>query len=222
MPGKKADKGGGGSEVRTAGTSSFSMFQLLIFLIATSSMAMNFAMLYGYIPIKGKFMNSSFLIFVVLKVEQFSWPLQENYRAFFQTQMLELRSYTQLRSKSFIPNPSALFFKLLYIFKYYFRMRGSPWKNRRERWAHFNLYTVSRRIHAKFIRKKLICYNQNKRKDCSCCLCLCCCTGIHILLFYSMIFVDNIFFKFFLKFQVVRVPKENPVLPVSQTQYQFY
>ncbi|KAM7429504.1 hypothetical protein ABFA07_019651 [Porites harrisoni] len=53
MPGKKADKGGGGSEVRTAGTSSFSMFQLLIFLIATSSMAMNFAMLYGYIPIKG-------------------------------------------------------------------------------------------------------------------------------------------------------------------------
>ena len=30
-----------------------------------------------------------------------------------------------------------------------------------------------------------------------------------------MIFVDNIFLKFFLKFQVVRVPKENPVLPVS-------
>lgn len=73
MPGKKADKGGGGSEVRTAGTSSFSMFQLLIFLIATSSMAMNFAMLYGYIPIKGKFMNSSFFYFcVVLKVKQFS------------------------------------------------------------------------------------------------------------------------------------------------------
>ena len=74
MPPKKGDKGGGGGSEgrRTAGTSSFSMFQLLIFLIATSSMAMNFAMLYGYIPIKGKFMNSSFLIFVVLKVELFS------------------------------------------------------------------------------------------------------------------------------------------------------
>ena len=73
MPAKKGDKGGGGSDVRAAGTtSSFSMFQLLIFLIATSSMAMNFAMLYGYIPIKGKFMNSSFFIFVVLKVMQFS------------------------------------------------------------------------------------------------------------------------------------------------------
>ena len=34
----------------------FSVFQLLIFLIATSSMAMNFAMLYGLIPIKGKFL----------------------------------------------------------------------------------------------------------------------------------------------------------------------
>ena len=69
MAPKKGDKGGGGGSEgrRTAGTSSFSMFQLLIFLIATSSMAMNFAMLYGYIPIKGKFMNSSFLIFVVLK-----------------------------------------------------------------------------------------------------------------------------------------------------------
>ena len=38
------------------GTGGFSMFQLLIFLIATSSMAMNFAMLYGYIPVKGKFL----------------------------------------------------------------------------------------------------------------------------------------------------------------------
>lgn len=71
MRGKKKDKGGE-SDDRTPGTSSFSMFQLLIFLIATSSMAMNFAMLYGYIPIKGKFMNSSFLIFVVLKVKKFS------------------------------------------------------------------------------------------------------------------------------------------------------
>ena len=35
-------------------SSGISAFQLLIFLIATSSMAMNFAMLYGFIPIKGK------------------------------------------------------------------------------------------------------------------------------------------------------------------------
>lgn len=141
-------KGGGGSEGRTAGTpSSFSMFQLLIFLIATSSMAMNFAMLYGYIPIKGKFMNSSFLIFVVLKVEQFSWPLQENYRAFFQTQMLELRGSTPSwgQKVSFLTHPFC-FFKLLYIFKYYFRMRGSPWKNRRERWEHFNLYGFQKNL----------------------------------------------------------------------------
>ncbi|KAK2550216.1 Collagen alpha-1(VI) chain, partial [Acropora cervicornis] len=34
-------------------SSGISAFQLLIFLIATSSMAMNFAMLYGFIPIKG-------------------------------------------------------------------------------------------------------------------------------------------------------------------------
>lgn len=49
----------GAKEVRTADTSGaggFSVFQLLVFLIATSSMAMNFAMLYGYIPIKGKFL----------------------------------------------------------------------------------------------------------------------------------------------------------------------
>lgn len=72
MRGKKGDKGGGGSDARTAGTpSSFSMFQLLIFLIATSSMAMNFAMLYGYIPIKGKFMNSSFFILLFLKLSNF-------------------------------------------------------------------------------------------------------------------------------------------------------
>ena len=72
MPSKKGDKGGGGSDVRTAGTSSqFSMFQLLIFLIATSSMAMNFAMLYGYIPIKGKFMNFSFLFLLFLKLSNF-------------------------------------------------------------------------------------------------------------------------------------------------------
>ena len=35
-------------------SSGISAFQLLIFLIATSSIAMNFAMLYGFIPIKGK------------------------------------------------------------------------------------------------------------------------------------------------------------------------
>ena len=51
-----------GKQVQTAGTAAaggFSVFQLLIFLIATSSMAMNFAMLYGYIPIKGKFLMCS-------------------------------------------------------------------------------------------------------------------------------------------------------------------
>lgn len=37
------------------GTGGFSAFQLLIFLIATSSMAMNFAMIYGIIPLQGKF-----------------------------------------------------------------------------------------------------------------------------------------------------------------------
>ena len=79
MPGKKGDKGGGGSDARTAGTpSSFSMFQLLIFLIATSSMAMNFAMLYGYIPIKGKFMNSSFFILLLfLKLSNFRDPFKK-------------------------------------------------------------------------------------------------------------------------------------------------
>ena len=47
-----------GKEVQTKGNgggAGFSVFQLLIFLIATSSMAMNFAMLYGLIPIQGKF-----------------------------------------------------------------------------------------------------------------------------------------------------------------------
>jgi len=55
MTGRKGIK-----EVQTKGTApaagGFSVFQLLIFLIATSSMAMNFAMLYGLIPIKGKFL----------------------------------------------------------------------------------------------------------------------------------------------------------------------
>lgn len=54
MTGRKGIK-----EVQTKGTAAaggFSIFQLLIFLIATSSMAMNFAMLYGLIPIKGKFL----------------------------------------------------------------------------------------------------------------------------------------------------------------------
>ena len=63
MPAKK-----GAHDVRTSGTNQtnaggFSVFQLLIFLIATSSMAMNFAMLYGYIPIKGKFMNCHLSVF---------------------------------------------------------------------------------------------------------------------------------------------------------------
>ena len=53
MTGRKGIK-----EVQTKGKApaagGFSLFQLLIFLIATSSMAMNFAMLYGLIPIKGK------------------------------------------------------------------------------------------------------------------------------------------------------------------------
>lgn len=51
MTGRKTIK-----EVQTKGTPAgggFSVFQLLIFLIATSSMAMNFAMLYGLIPIQG-------------------------------------------------------------------------------------------------------------------------------------------------------------------------
>lgn len=86
MPPKKGDKGGGGGGSegrRTAGTSSFSMFQLLIFLIATSSMAMNFAMLYGYIPIKGKFMNSSFFIFVLfLKLSNFRDPFKKTTELF--------------------------------------------------------------------------------------------------------------------------------------------
>lgn len=95
---------------------------------------------------------------------------------------------------------------------------GPPGKTG-ERGEHIIICTVSRRIHAKFIRKKAyICYNQNKRKDYSCCFCLCCSTAIHNFLFRSMTFVDNIFF---LKFQVLRVPKENPVLPVSQHKINF-
>ena len=56
MTGRKGIK-----ESQTKGTApaagGFSLFQLLIFLVATSSMAMNFAMLYGLIPIKGKFLT---------------------------------------------------------------------------------------------------------------------------------------------------------------------
>ena len=48
-------KGAKEAQPAAKGGGSFSAFQLLIFLIATSSMAMNFAMLYGLIPIKGKF-----------------------------------------------------------------------------------------------------------------------------------------------------------------------
>lgn len=43
MPTKSSDQGTGG----------FSFFQLFIFLIATSSMAVNFAIIYGVIPLKG-------------------------------------------------------------------------------------------------------------------------------------------------------------------------
>lgn len=147
MPGKRGDKGGGGSEVRTAGTSSFSMFQLLIFLIATSSMAMNFAMLYGYIPIKGKFMNSSFFIFLLfLKLSNFRDPFKKTTEHFSRLKCLSWgRTPSWGQKVSFLTHPFC-FFKLLYIFKYYFRMRGSPWKNRRERWEHFNLYGFQKNL----------------------------------------------------------------------------
>ena len=50
MPGKRPPK----ETNSNSKSSGISAFQLLIFLIATSSMAMNFAMLYGFIPIEGK------------------------------------------------------------------------------------------------------------------------------------------------------------------------
>ena len=149
MAPKKGDKGGGGGSEgrRTAGTSSFSMFQLLIFLIATSSMAMNFAMLYGYIPIKGKFMNSSFFIFVLfLKLSNFRDPFKKTTELFSRLKCLSWgRTPSWGQKVSFLTHPFC-FFKLLYIFKYYFRMRGSPWKNRRERWEHFNFYGFQKNL----------------------------------------------------------------------------
>ena len=52
MPAKKAPKDTKDTQAKGAG--GFSAFQLLIFVIATSSMAMNFAMIYGVIPLQGK------------------------------------------------------------------------------------------------------------------------------------------------------------------------
>ena len=44
------------TDVKTAESSGgFSFFQLFVFLVATSSVAMNFAIIYGVIPIQGKY-----------------------------------------------------------------------------------------------------------------------------------------------------------------------
>lgn len=55
MPAKKAPKDTKDTQAAAKGAGGFSAFQLLIFVIATSSMAMNFAMIYGVIPLQGKF-----------------------------------------------------------------------------------------------------------------------------------------------------------------------
>lgn len=117
--------------------------------------------------------------------------------------LVELRSYTQLRSKSFIPNPRPetgfknIRFGFLNCYIYLNIISGceGPPGKTGERGEHILICTVSRRIHQSSLEKKLklICYNQNKRRDCSCCLFLCCSTAIRIFLFYSMIFVDNNF-----------------------------
>lgn len=54
MPAKKALKDTKDTQAAAKGAGGFSAFQLLIFVIATSSMAMNFAMIYGVIPLQGK------------------------------------------------------------------------------------------------------------------------------------------------------------------------
>lgn len=55
MPAKKAPKDTKDTQAAAKGAGGFSAFQLFIFVIATSSMAMNFAMIYGVIPLQGNF-----------------------------------------------------------------------------------------------------------------------------------------------------------------------
>ena len=143
-----------------------------------------------------------------LKLSNFRDPFKKTTELFSRLKCLSWgRTPSWGQKVSFLTHPFC-FFKLLYIFKYYFRMRGSPWKNRRERWEHFNLYGFQKNLSSLEKKLKLICYNQNKRKDCSCCLCLFCSTAIHIFFFYSMIFVDDIFLKFsFLNFRSCGSPR---------------
>ena len=70
-------------------------------------MAMNFAMLYGYIPIKGKFMNSSFFIFVLfLKLSNFRDPFKKTTEHFSRLKCLSWgRTPSWGQKVSFLTHP---------------------------------------------------------------------------------------------------------------------